>query len=239
MLVFLGAIAILVQASSPEATTVAPVPGAALWHDLRVGMAAEDVAAELRTEEGVKSVRITSKPNKPTRMAIDYVDKGVAIGNLIVTVTPVFERNLLSSVVLVSDVCSSEAVVNAKAISENLKAKYGSVQRMNIVDDNGVKIDEQFAFYNEETRVALSFKSRNDAVYSRVYASGKLGNSLAQLSNSMNESAAQNAINACPADRGERTTTSLVYSSQATFLSDHAKDIDERKAKADAMKNGL
>ena len=241
MLAFFGALTFLMQAapSAVQATETKQTSGALLWRDLRVGMNVEEVATSLRAADGIASVRGVSKPNKPPKLDIDYAAKGVPIGSLIVSVTPVFENGLLSSVVLISDVCSSEALVNIKAIAENLKEKYGSSQRMTVVDDNGVKIDEQFAFYNGETRVSMAFKSRNDANYSRAFASGKLGGSLAKLANSMNESAAQAAIDACPIDRGERTTTSLTYASQAAFATEHAQEEAARTAKANALKNGL
>ena len=109
-----------------------------------------------------------------------------------------------------------------------------------MVDEDGVEVEKRAAFWNDEIRVRMSWQvTVPSRTYTSTYGNGKLGNALAALSNSMNDSAYDAAIAACPEDRGSTVLTTLNYSSQSKFLVEHEAEVKARDAKIKATRDAL
>lgn len=131
----------VVQSSVQSAPVEAP-----LWQQLREGMTYEEAAAALRATDGVRSVRVKLKKQKPVALSISYVGSGVSVGPMVATITPVFEDDKLASVSLISDDCLSTGLAKNNTISDGLREKYGHYVSVKVVDDNGVHTDDQKAY---------------------------------------------------------------------------------------------
>lgn len=224
--------------ASPITQTVQSAPvatGAPLWRDLKAGMTAEQAAAVLRAIEGVKAVQIVRKKNKPPRLDISYTGSAIEVGVLKVIIATIFDGELLKEVTLKADECGSVGVEQAKTTAMALKEKYGSSAREKVVDDNGVFIEYRFAFWNEATRVRMSWSEYNPANVGSSGAGGTLG----QIADIFGAIGANSAQAACPTDNGARLTTILTYSPQSDFNSSQQASSSKKGAEQKATKDGL
>lgn len=210
-----------------------------LWRSFRAGMTADEALSTFQSIEEVKEARSKIKKNKDVEFKIAYVNTKLNIGALNVTIDPVFENGKLVEILLASDECASVTLEKAKITIDLLKNKFGTQATERVVDENGVTIGRQIAFWDNETRVRMSFKDYNPAIVDHVYANGRLGSALSKLSNSLADQAAAEAVNKCPADRGARATMTLSYSSQATFIQDQSAQKAATKDQAKETAAGL
>jgi hypothetical protein len=128
-----------------------------IWRDLRKDITPEQFAEALQKVDGVKSVDVTRKGTKPAKIKIAYsLRNGLQIGDLNVAVTPSFIDNRLDSVNLSESGCYSVISVKIEKLVAALGDKYPQQQKVKVVSPDGVSIDTQRAFYNQETRVTLS-----------------------------------------------------------------------------------
>ena len=214
--------------------------GPVLWRDTREGMTPEQFADELRKQDGIKDVEVTRKGSKPAKIKINYVNgSGLPIGTLTMAISPTFDRDALKSVVLSQTTCYSVAEVNLATALSALADKYAHTQRIRIVDDAGVQLGSQQAFYNDETRVTVAVTPIENPYPTHSYGGSGFVAAMNKLGNSMADSAYNNAIAACPADHGRKAVLELAYMSQSEFAVAHDKEQANRDAKNRAVKDGL
>ena len=239
MIVYIVALlqAASVQPSAPIAETGSqPV----IWRDLRAGMSPEQFAEGLRKVDGIKAVDITRKGKKAAKVRITYAaGNGIAIGDLNAAITPTFTNDRLESISLSEADCYSTAAAKTEKLVAALGEKYPHQQRVRVVNSDGVSIDAQRAFYNDEARVTLSVTPIDNPYPQHLYGGTGFVAAANKLANSMADSNYNSAIEACPLDKGRKATIGLEYISQAQFTIDHSKESADRLAKAKATKDGL
>lgn len=222
-----------VPASSQDAKPV-------IWRDFRVGITPEQFAEGLRKAEGIKSVDVTRKGNKPAKVKIAYsAGNGMQIGDLNVAVTPSFINDRLESVSLTETGCYSAIEAKIGKLADALGEKYPQQQRVKVVNPDGVSIDTQRAFHNQETRVTVSVSPIDNPYPQHVYGGTGFMAAANKLANSMADSTYNSNIEGCPLDKGRKATLQLEYVSQDSFMLEHSKESAERAAKAKATKDGL
>lgn len=217
-----------------------PPAGALLWRELRVGMTPEQTAAALRGVDGVSEVSVNrSRKGKLKSIAIKYTQSGVLIGDTRVEIVPTFEGETLQEVSLTGRACASVAAERMNLLRESLKAKYDQSARERVIDEDGVEFQQRVAFWNDETRVRMSWAvDVPSADY--IYSNGRgVQGALATLANSMAQASRDAALRACPNDKGASVVTTINYSSQATFSRSHAEEVKAREEKAKATKDAL
>jgi copper chaperone CopZ len=211
-----------------------------IWRDLRKDITPEQFAEALKKVDGVKSVDVTRKGTKPAKIKIAYsLGNGLQIGDLNVSVTPSFIDNHLDTVNLSETGCYSAIIVKIDKLVGALGEKYPQQQRVKVVSPDGVSIDTQRAFYNEETRVTLSAVPIDNPYPRYVYGGSGFIAAANKLANSLADSTYNSAIEACPSDKGRKATLQLDYVSQKHFMLQHNKEDADRAAKAKATKDGL
>ena len=217
-----------------------PTIGPVLWRDFRFGMTPEQTADVLRKIDGIKSVEVIRKPKKPTSLRITYTSAGVMVAEKRIGVAPLLENDRLTEVSIVNDSCASVGTEFAKQTALALKEKYPQHGREKVVDGNGVFVQYRFAFWNEGTRVRLSFSESNPGAYiPHTYGTGKVGGALANFANAVADASVESARAECPADIGKRLTTTIDYSSQAAFLAENQENGARQNAKAKELKDSL
>lgn len=213
----------------------APV-GAPLWQGLSYGLSAEHVAAVLRSVDGIKSVEVKQRKNKPARLKILYSKGGVDVGPSRAQVETVFNSDGLTEVRLTIDDCASAIEAKTKTLIETLREKYGPGALVRLVDLSGQLIDTVVVFANNLTRLQLSYADYNPAIVEgSVPGSGALG-AIGDIFGAMSANAAEKA---CPADAGARRKLTLTYSSQAVFLAEQAGFDAEKKRISEKAAKGL
>ena len=206
-----------------------------LWRTLSHGMSVEEAAQALRNIDGIDQVTVVIKTGKLPRLKFNQRDGGIDIGAAKATLGLNFGTSGLTEVTLLMDDCASTAIEKNRVILDALKTKYTSYGREKVVDADGVELSYNLAFWNDSTRVRMSFEVRNAARYTPVYGAGNLG----KLANALAENAANNALAACPNDGGVRTATTLSYTSQSAFQISQAADQQIREEKKVKTAKGL
>jgi len=211
------------QARSPSSAT--------LWKGLAYGMSAEEAAANLRSVEGIRRVDIKYKKKIP-RLTVSYVADGVDIGPSKAVVETSFEANGLTEVRLKTDECASAAFPKAQTIAEALNEKYASSAREKVVDVSGQPIGFNFAFWDDVTRVRMSFADYNPAIGQASIPGIGAAGAIADIFGAIASNAAERA---CPEDGGARVVTTITYLSQAAFLAEQRGfDADKEKIRRKA-----
>lgn len=219
-----------------ETTEAQPI----IWRDMRAGMSPEQFAESLRKVEGIKAVDVTRKGKKPARVKISYVSgNGIVIGDLNPSVNPLFVNDRLESITLSETQCYSTVEAKIEKLASALGEKYPKQQRVKVVSPDGVSVDTQRAFYNDDTRVTVSIASIENPYPQHLYGGTGFMAAANKLANSMADSNYNSAIEACPLDKGRKATIGLEYASQQQFLIEHSKEDADRAAKAKATKDGL
>jgi hypothetical protein len=200
-------------------------------------MTPDEAGAALRAVSGVAEVKVTPRKGKQPKFNIRYSEDGVRVGDLRATVKLTFSEDRLTEVTLVTDACADRTVAQMKVIMPVLKEKYGHSGTERVVDENGVPFATQYAFWNDVTRVRLSFREYNLAAAAGMRAPiGGTAGALAELGAALT---ADSARKACPADDGGRAETTINYSAQKTFLAEQAamraKNEDARRKAADGL----
>jgi len=194
--------------------------GAVLWQGLRYGMSPDEAAAALRAAPGVAEATISPRRGKQPKVNIRYSEEGVRVGDLKATLKLTFSEDRLAEVTLHTDACASTTVAQMKLVMPVLKEKYGGSGRETVVDEKGVPYATQFAFWDDVTRVRVSFREYNLAATAGIRAPvGGTAGALAELGAALT---ADSARKACPADGGGRAETTLNYSSQSVFRAEQA-----------------
>ncbi len=231
---------LLLQAASTELPPPQIALGTPLWRDFRVGMTPEQVADVLRTVEGVSQATVKrNSRNKFSRISIKYSDFGVRVGDMKLEIEPVFENVQLDEINLSGRDCLSISTERMKLLRDSLSERYGHFVREKVVDENGVEFEQRAAFWNDDTRVRMSWQVQNPS--KEYYSSSGRGvqGALAGLATMLSQQSYEDAVKACTADSGSTVTTTLNYSSQADFLRVHAAEIKAREEKAKAIKQAL
>jgi hypothetical protein len=224
------------QSTSPSEESVP------LWKGLVWGMSPENAAETLRRIDGVKTVEIIRRPKKPVALKTLYsMPDGVDIGVFRVQIQAAFIGDKLSEIALQNDSCGSAAVEADRIVSAALKDKFDHSGREKVVDDNGVLLEYRYVFWNDKTRVTMSFESSTPgASPQHGYMSGRVGSALSGLANSMADEAADAARKACPADaNGARLKTSITYSAQKVFVDEQDARSAGEAAKSQRAKDSL
>ena len=211
-----------------------------IWRDFRIGITPEQFAEGLRKAEGISSVDVTRKGKKSAKIKITYsVGNGLQIGDLNVAVIPSFINDRLDSVTLSETGCYSTVEVKLEKLFAALGEKYPQQQKVRVVNTDGVSVDTQRAFYNQETRVTVSVSSIDNPYPQHIYGGTGLMASMNKLANSMADSTYNSNLEGCPIDKGRKATLQLEYVSQDAFMVEHSKENADRAAKAKAIKDGL
>lgn len=239
MIVYLiAALTVAAVQSSPQAATQGEQP--VIWRDFRRGMTPEQFAEGLRKADGIKSVEVTRKGKKPAKIKIAYsLGNGMQIGDLYIAVTPLFIDDRLDSVSLAETGCYSTVEAKIAKLVAALGDKYPQQQRVKVVNPDGVSIDTQQAFYNQETRVTVSVSLIDNPYPKHVYGGSGFMAAANKLANSIADSNYNFAIEACPLDKGRKAKLQLEYVSQEHFILEHNRENADRAAKAKATKDGL
>ena len=230
-----------------QVAAVQPVPQAApnqqqpvIWRDFRAGITPEQFADGLRKVDGIKAADVTRKGKKPAKVRIAYsLGAGMPIGDLNVAVTPSFVNDGLDSVSLSETGCFSTIAAKIEKLRAALGDKYPHQQGVKVVNPDGVSIDTQRAFYNQETRVTVSVATEENPYPQHLYGGSGFVAAANKLANSMADSNYNSAIEACPLDKGRKATLQLEYVSQEKFTQEHNKESADRAAKAKATADGL
>ena len=215
----------------------APADRVALWQGLQHGMSPDEAGAALQAVPGIAEAKLTPRRGKQPKVNLRYSEQGVRVGDLKATVKLTFSEDRLTEVTLVADACASTTVAQMKLIMPVLKEKYGQSGRETVVDEKGVPFATQFAFWNDVTRVRLSFREYNLAAAASMPApvGGTVG-ALAELGAAIT---AESARKACPADGGGRAETTINYSAQSIFQAEQAamraKTEEARRKAADGL----
>ncbi|MBB5697154.1 hypothetical protein [Sphingomonas yantingensis] len=203
-------------------------------------MTPEKTVEVLAKIEGVSGAVVKrDRRNRFKSISITYAPTGVLIGNFKVSISPVFENDRLAEVSLSGSGCAKAEIERLKTVRDSLGSKYAKSGRERVVDEDGVEIEQRVAFWNDETRVRLSWQvdAPNDAY---VASSGRgVDGALAGLANLMAQSARDAAIRRCPEDAGVGIQTVVNYSSQAAFLEQHAVETQKREEKRKATRDAL
>jgi hypothetical protein len=203
-------------------------------------MTPEQVAAALRGVEGISLAEVRrDRRNRFKSLKIKYSDPGVTIDGLKIEVQPVFAAERLKEVNLTGSACAGAAKERVTRLGAALRERYGQVTRERVVDDQGVDIEQRLAFWNENTRVRMSWSVDAPVQGGTYYGGSGVAGALAGLANALADSSRDAAIAACPNDRGVKVVTTLNYSSQADFLRAHAAETKEREERARATRDAL
>lgn len=203
-------------------------------------MTPEQFAEGLRKAEGISSVEVTRKGKKPAKIKIAYAaGNGMQIGDLNVTVTPSFINDRLDSVTLSETGCYSTIEAKLEKLAAALGEKYPQHQRVKVVNTDGVSVDTQRAFNNQETRVTVSVSPIENPYPQHIYGGTGFMASLNKVANSMADSTYNSNIQGCPIDKGRKATLQLEYVSQGAFMVEHSKESADQAAKAKATRDGL
>jgi len=234
----LAALQIATVPSSPQAASQETQP--VIWRDFRLGITPEQFAEGLRKADGIKSVDVVRKGKKPARIRIAYsVGNGMQIGDLNVAVMPSFVNDRLESVSLSETSCYSTVEAKIDKLSAALGEKYPKQQRVKVINPDGVSVDTQRAFHNEDTRVTVSVSPIDNPYPQHIYGGTGFMAAANKLANSMADSNYNSNIESCPLDKGRKATLQLEYVSQDAFMLEHSKESADRAAKAQATKDGL
>ena len=161
------------------------------------------------------------------------------VDGLKVEVQPVFLTERLQEVSLSGTACQSAATGRATRLGVALRERYGQFGRERVVDAEGVNIGQRLAFWNEQTRVRMSW-SVDAPVQSGGYYGGRgVQGALAGLANAFADAERDAAMRACPNDRGVKVVTTLNYSSQLEFLRVNEEEAREREERARATRDAL
>jgi hypothetical protein len=235
MLVYL--LAALQIAAAPSSSQE---PQPVIWREFREGITPEQFAEGLRKAEGISSVEVTRKGKKPAKIKIAYAaGNGMQIGDLNVTVTPSFINDRLGSVTLSETSCYSTVEAKLEKLVTALGEKYPQQQRVKVVNTDGVSVDTQRAFNNQETRVTVSVSPIENPYPQHIYGGTGFMASLNKVANSMADSTYNSNIEGCPIDKGRKATLQLEYVSQGAFMAEHLKESADQAAKAKATRDGL
>lgn len=212
----------------------------ALWKDFQEGMKPEEIVAVAAEVSGDKTIKVKRNKKGKFKEIQFYGDSMVVdIGGLKYSVYFDIQDERLKEINLRRSDCASDAEVRAKALMLPLKEKYGSSVQENVVDETGSQIETRYAFWNDETRVRVSFTTKQPQPdQPTYYANNGLGRALAALS-SLAPSAYQMALQACPNSAGVSFETLINYSSQKKFEAEYQKAEMERKLRAEKTKNDL
>ena len=229
---------LILQLAAAQGLPVSSNP--VLWRDFQSGMSPEQAAEKMRSLDGVVEANVNrSRKGKFKSIDIKYKDRGVSIGQEQMTLVPVFVGDVLTELELSSSACASVAAERMKILRQSLIEKYGRFAPERVIDENGVEVEKRGAFWNDQTRVRMSFQINAPSLdYTPSYG-GKTSRALAGLANLMNRQAYEAAVAACPSDQGATVTYTLNYSSQRQFLVDHDAEVKAREAKTKATRDAL
>ena len=161
------------------------------------------------------------------------------IGDLKVSVIPSFIDDRLYSVSLSETSCYSTVEAKLEKLVVALGEKYPQQQRLKVVNQDGVSVDAQRAFHNEEARVTVSVSPIENPYPQHLYGGTGFMAAANKFANSMADSVYNSNIDECPIDKGRKAALQLEYVSQAAFVMEQSKENADRAAKAKATKDGL
>lgn len=175
MLALLLLQAVAVTPAGPPTPPIVP-----LWRDLRVGMTPEQAAVALRSVEGISDVEVRrDRRGRFRSLRIKYSPSGVVLDGLKVEVQPVFSADGLQEVNLSGSACAGAARERGNRLGSALAERYGQRARERVVDEQGVQIEERIAFWNEQTRVRMSWRIDAPVQSGGHYVGGGVGGALA------------------------------------------------------------
>lgn len=231
---------LLLQAITTALANSPSPPSAPLWRELRVGMTPEQAAVAIRSVEGVSEAEVRrDRRGRFRSLRIRYLASGVIVDGLRVEVQPVFLTERLQEVNLSGTACAGAATERAARLGAALRERYGQSVRERVVDSEGVDIEQRFAFWNEHTRVRMSWSVDAPLQSGGYYGGSGVPGALAGLANAFADANRDAAIQACPNDRGVKVVTTLNYSSQREFLRVHDEELREREERARATRDSL
>lgn len=204
-------------------------------------MPPEQVREALLAVDGIKAAEVKrSKKGKFKSLELQYTHSGVPVGDMSVTIEPIFKGEALTDLNLVTPkMCTSVGIERLKELRNSLSEKYRQSVREKVVDENGVEIGQQLAFWNDETRVRLSYQIENPSLSYTSPNGGKTMRALAGLANALAEQNYQAAMSACPNDNGATVVLNINYSSQAVFLKQYESEARAREEKAQSLRKDL
>lgn len=232
--------ALQVAAVPPDSQASKQEEQVVIWRDFRTGMTPEQFAESLRKAEGIKLVEVLRKDRKFVKMKIEYdLGNGINIGDLKVAVAPSFVNDRLKSINSSELGCYSVMKTKLENLVVALGDKYPQQQRVKVVDSDGVSIDVQRAFYNQEARVTVSILWIDNPYPQHLYGGSGFLAAANKLANSMADTKYNSTLKACPADNGLKAKVQLNYVSQNDFIVEHNRQTDDRAVRAKATKDGL
>ncbi len=223
---------ILASVAAAQAPAGEAAEGLVLWQGAREGMNAEEVAAQVRLVDGIKSVKVRPS-RKRWPLSIQYDGDGIDLDGLFYEVDPTFADGKLETVALKSEACLILATAKFKKLRGILEEKYGAALTQREVVESGETVGARSTFSADGLRVMLRLEP--GSVPSYVYMSGKIGRAIAKSMNSAVDSDRAE----CPAELGQRGTVQITYLNEASAAAVEAAASDEAAQKRSADKDKL